>query len=173
MILPMPQNMTPISTRTKQEQRRLRGIALLDQGLTQVKVARELRVTPAAVCQWARTHRHDGKKALKARPHPGPTPKLTGRQLSQLEKMLLKGPRPHGFSTERWTLQRVAELVDHRFGVTYDPSGIWHVLRRLGWSCRKPDLRGRGLRPRKREEDTHVQWRKKARLRTNKRATKR
>ena len=173
MILPMPQDMMPMSTRTKQEQRRLRGIALLDQGWTQVKVACELRVTPAAVCQWARTRSSGGKKALKARPHPGPTPKLTGRQLEQLEKMLLKGPRQHGFSTELWTLQRVAELVDRRFSVTYDSSSIWHVLRRRGWSCQKPDPRGRGRRPREREEDTHVQWRKKARLRTKKRATKR
>lgn len=171
MILPMPQDMTPISTRTKQEQRRLRGIDLLDQGWSQVKVARELGVTPAAVCQWARTRSSGGKKALKARPHPGPTPKLTGRQLEQLEKMLLKGPRQHGFSTELWTLHRVAELVDRRFGVTYDLSGIWHVLRRLGWSCQKPERRGR--RARESEEDILVQWRKKGGPRSKKRATKR
>ena len=155
----MSQDMTPKSTRTKQEQRRLRGIALLDQGWTQVKVARELRVSPAAVSQWARTRKRGGKKALKAKPHPGPTPKLTDRQLSRLERMLLKGPSQLGFPTELWTLPRVAELVERRFGVTYDPSGIWHVLRRLGWSCRKPDPRG--CRARERDEDAIVQWRKK------------
>ena len=151
--------MAPIPTRTKEERRRLRGIELLDQGWSQVKVARELRVTPAAVCHWARTRKGGGKKALKAKPHPGPTPKLTDRHLARLERMLLKGPHQHGFATEVWTLQRVAELVERRFGVTYDPSGIWHVLRRIGWSRQKPDPRGR--RVRERDEDAIVQRRKK------------
>lgn len=160
--------MAPIPTRTKEERRRLRGIELLDQGWSQVKVARELRVTPAAVCQWARTRKRGGKKALKAKPHPGPTPKLTDRQLSRLDWMLLKGPSQHGFPTEFWTLLRVAELVERRFGVTYGPSGIWHVLRRIGWSCQTPERRVR-----KRDEDAIVQWRKKAWPRTKKRATQR
>ena len=114
--------MAPIPTRTKEERRRLRGIELLDQGWSQVKVARELRVTPAAVCQWARTRKRGGKNALKAKLHPGPTPKLTDRQLSRLDWMLLKGPSQHGFPPEFWTLLRVAELVERRFGVTYGPS---------------------------------------------------
>ena len=146
-------------TRVKEERRRLRGIDLLDQGWTQVKTARELRVTPAAVCQWARIRKLDGKKALKAKPHPGHTPKLTDRQLARLERMLQKEPRQHGYPAERWTLQQVAELVDHRFGVTYDPSGIWHVLKRLGWSCRKPARSAR--RDRERDKDASVQWQKK------------
>ena len=50
----------------------------------------------------------------------------------------------------------MAKLADRRVGVTYHPSGIWHVLRLTGWSCQKPERRAR-----KRDDDAIVQWRKK------------
>jgi predicted transcriptional regulator len=47
-------------SRKEAEQRRLRGIALLDQGCSQSEVARLLGVTPAAVSQWAKARRQGG-----------------------------------------------------------------------------------------------------------------
>ena len=153
------------------ERRRLRAMTLLDQGLPQKRVAQKLGVTPAAVCQWARTRREGGDAALKAKPHPGPRPKLDARQVVRLEKLLLRGPRRHGYATELWTLKRVAELIERRLGVTYDPSGVWHLLTRMGWSARKPDPRGR--RARERDEDAIVRWRKKDWPRLKKRVARR
>lgn len=143
-------------SRKEAEQRRLRGIALLDQGWSQSGVVRALGVTPAAVCQWTKARRDGGEAALRARPHPGPTPKLSDRQMLRLEKLLLQGPTRHGYATELWTLSRVAQVIHKHFGTTYDPSGIWHVLRRLGWSCQKPQRRAR-----ERDEQAVVQWRKR------------
>lgn len=143
-------------SRKEAERRRWRGIALLDQGRSQSEVARTLGVTPAAVCQWARARRDGGDAALQAKPHPGRTPKLDKRQMERLGKMLLRGPRQHGYATELWTLSRVVALIRKHFGVTYDPSGVWHVMKRLGWSCQKPERRAR-----ERDEDAIVQWRKK------------
>jgi len=131
----------------------------LDQGRSQAQVARELGVTPAAVCQWARARDEDGDEGLKARPHPGRPSKLDARQRKRLEKLLLQGPRRHGYATELWTLPRVAELIERHFGVSYDPSGVWHVLTRMGFSAQKPDPRGR--RARERDEDAIAAWRKK------------
>ncbi|NBT36399.1 MAG: winged helix-turn-helix domain-containing protein, partial [Betaproteobacteria bacterium] len=37
----------------------------------------------------------------------------------------------------------MAELVRRKFGVTYDQSGIWHVLRRLNWTQQKPERQAR------------------------------
>ena len=84
----------------------------------------------------------------------------------QLKKRLLRGPRRHGYPTEWWTLWRVAELIARRFGVTYDPSGVWHLLRRMGWSAQKPEHRAR-----ERDEDTIVRWRQEDWPRIKKRAT--
>jgi transposase len=155
-------------SRKDAEQRRMRAMTLLDQGWSQADVARKLGVTPAAVSQWVKARREGGTEALQAKPHPGPTPKLNERQLKRLEKLLLRGPRRHGYPTELWTLKRVAELIEQRFGVTYDPSGVWHVLNRMGWSCQKPVRRAR-----ERDEGAIVQWRKKDWPRIKKRRKKR
>ncbi len=133
----------------------MRAMTLLDHGRSQAQVARQLGVTPAAVSQWVKARRQGGDDALLARPHHGPKPRLNHRQLQRLEKMLLRGPCKHGYPTELWTLQRVAEVIEKRFEVGYDPSGVWHVLHRMGWSCQKPERRAR-----ERDEDSIVRWRK-------------
>lgn len=68
--------------------------------------------------------------------------------------MLSEGPSKHGFPTELWTLQRVAELVRRKLGVTYDQSGIWHVLRRLNWTQQKSERQAR-----ERDEKAIQAWR--------------
>ena len=68
---------------------------------------------------------------------------------------MLKGARAHGYRTELWTLRRVAEVIRRRFGAQYDPSGVWHVLRNMGWSCQKPERRAR-----ERDEERIGRWRK-------------
>jgi transposase len=46
-------------------------------------------------------------------------------------------------------------MIEKHFGVRYDLSGIWHVLRRMGWSCQKPERQAR-----ERDEDAIAAWRK-------------
>lgn len=108
-----------------------------------------------SVYKWHRRCLCSGRKALQAIPHPGKPPKLDARQVQQLSRILLQGPSAYGFSNELWTLPRVAKVIKRSFGVSYDPSGIWHVLHRMGWSCQKPERRAR-----ERDEDAIARWRK-------------
>ena len=137
------------------QERRLRAIALLEEGYTQLQVAAQLGVTSGAVSQWKKAFDQEGRDGLLAKVHPGPTPKLSPEQGQQLLKALAQGPRAHGWKTELWTLPRVAELIERKFGVRYDQSGVWHLLRRLGWSCQKPERRAR-----ERSQDAVDRWRK-------------
>jgi len=137
------------------ERRRLQAMTLLDQGRSQSQVARHFGVTPAAVCQWVKAFQRDGPDALKAKSHPGAPSRLADRQLKRLEQLLLRGPRRQGYPTELWTLPRIVEIIRKHFAVTYDPSGVWHVLRRMGWSCQKPERRAR-----ERDEQAIGVWRK-------------
>jgi len=135
--------------------RRLRAIALLEQGYTQVEVAQKLGVTQGAVSQWKTAHTHGGDKALEAKPAPGATPKLTDKQCQRLLKYLQQGPRKHGWPTELWTLPRIVQLIEKKFSVQYDQSGVWRLLQRLGWSCQKPERRAR-----ERDDAAIERWRK-------------
>lgn len=160
--------MRPKGSPKELEQRRMRAMALLDHGWSQADVARQLGVTQGAVSQWKKKYQRDGAKALEATPHPGPRPKLSAKQRKQLERLLLKGARGHGYRTELWTLKRVTELIRKHFGVQYDPSGVWHVLRNMGWSCQKPARRAR-----ERDDEAIAQWRNDHWPRIKKSKTKR
>ena len=71
-----------------------------------------------------------------------------------LLKLLLKGATAHGFSTDLWTLPRVAEIIARTFGVRYHPAHVWKILRGEGWSCQKPERRAR-----ERDEAAIQRWR--------------
>ncbi len=68
--------------------------------------------------------------------------------------------------TKLWTLPRIAELIACKFGAEYDQSGVWRLLRRLGWSCQRPERRAR-----ERDQAAIVQWRQKDWSRIKKRAS--
>lgn len=148
--------------------RRLQAIALLEAGCSQSDVARKLGVSPSAVSQWKQAHAQGGNDALVAQVHPGPVPKLSPQQCRRLVELLKQGPRKHGWSTELWTLPRIAELIARKFAVQYDQSGVWRLLRRLGWSCQKPERRAR-----ERDGETIDQWRKNDWPRIKKRSSQR
>ena len=134
----------------------MRAAALLDQGWSQAEVAEKLGVSSTAVWKWVQMLDRNGRAGLKAKPHSGRTPKLTDRQLERLDRLLSRGPTKLGYKTELWTLGRVAAVIQKHFGVQYDDSGVWHVMKRMGWSCQKPERRARD-----RDEDAVVQWRRK------------
>lgn len=108
-----------------------------------MEAAKLLGVSCSSISKWKGLYQREGPEALKAQPHPGPKPKLTHPQKQRLHQFLLQGPGKHGYAAEWWTLQRIGKLIGKHFGVTYDPSGVWHLMRSLGWSCQKPEKRAR------------------------------
>ena len=44
-----------------------------------------------------------------------------------------------GFSTDLWTLRRVAEVIEALTGVQYHQGHVWRILRdSMGWSLQRP-----------------------------------
>ena len=160
--------MRPTGTAEELERRRRRAVALLNRGYGVRDTARMVEASPGAVVAWRKAYEKQGNDALRAKPHPGRTPKLSTKQRQQLERLLKQGPRKHGYPTELWTLSRVSELIYERFGVCYDLSSVWHILKNMGWSCQKPERRAR-----ERDEEAIVQWRTKDWPRIKKSAKKR
>ena len=122
------------------EQRRLKGAKLLSKGVRAAEVARRLGVARQSVAEWERMLEEKGKDGLKRRSL-GRPPQVSEAQCAELGKMLVEGALAQGFATELWTLPRVARLIKQRFGIAYSTGHIWHLLRRLGFSCQKPARR--------------------------------
>ena len=146
--------MRPKGTQQELERRRERAIALLNKGHGIREVARLIGVAAGSVVRWRDAYKHGGAKALKSKPPPHRPCKLSDKQRHKLIGLLKKGPVAHGYHTHLWTLGRVAEVIYRHFEVQYHPSGVWHILDGLGWSCQKPERRAR-----ERDEKAIEKWR--------------
>lgn len=132
-------------------ERRARGLALLEQGKKPKEVAEMLEVTRRSVNRWQQEAQKPKKRqasCVRGRPR-----KLGPKQVKRLEKALDRGAYAFGYAGDYWTLDRIGQAIWQLFEVRYDPSGVWHVLQRMGWSCQRPQRRD--LR---RDEQEIAQW---------------
>ena len=160
--------MRPKGSAAELEQRRRLAVSLLEQGMRAAQVARAVGTSRASVTRWRQAYEEGGAEAIAAKPHPGRPPRLSAAQRRRLAKLLLQGARKHGYSTDLWTLARVAEVIAVNFGVAYTIGHVWRVLRAMRWSSQKPDRRAR-----ERDEQAIEQWRRQDWPRIKKRPKKR
>jgi transposase len=123
------------------EGRRLRALALHEEGWLGKEIAEALGVTAGAISQWLARARAGGREALRTHPPPGPTPKLTAEQRAQLPDLLAKGAESYTFVGDVWTTKRVAVVIQRVFGVRYHPAHVSRLLRQESLSVQKPILR--------------------------------
>ncbi len=135
--------MRPIGTAEELQRRRLRAVELVEQGETPNDVAYFLGCGRSSVYTWVKLARQS-PESLAAKPHPGPAPRLTDERLRELEGLLLKGAKAHGWRTELWTAARVAELIERHFQARFHPEHVRKVLkRRLRWTSPKPQKKAK------------------------------
>jgi transposase len=124
--------------RLAQEKLRLRAGRMFDRGLSQAVVMRRLGVARQRVNDWHKAWAAGGLDGLRCQGHAGRKPKISDEQWACIEAKLLAGPVVYGFDSGVWTLPRVARVIKDLTGVRYDQSGVWRLLRRLGWSLQRP-----------------------------------
>lgn len=126
-------------TREQMEERRLAAMELLRRRkLSQAEIGRCLGVSREAVRKWARILDQKGKRGLRCRCVAGRPCRLTEPQQKQLKELLKAGALATGFSTERWTLRRVRQLIEDTFHVHYHFRSLGALLRQLGFSTQLP-----------------------------------
>jgi len=120
------------------ERRRLCAASLLAKGLSQSEVARRVSAHRQSVSKWAAELQAKGRAGLKKAGRAGRKPRLSVKQINQIERGLKRGPQALGYETSLWTANRVVHLIERECGVSYHPGLVWKILRRLGWSCQRP-----------------------------------
>jgi transposase len=113
------------------------------EGYSQQHGAQFLGVQPRTVRRWIATSRQQGAQGLAAKPAPGRPPKLPRRKQGLVLGWLRKNPKSFGFPTELWTAQRVAQVIERKFGVHYHPRSINAWLTGGNFSPQKPQRRAR------------------------------
>ena len=69
--------------------------------------------------------------------------KLDEAQRAEVIKALKAGALAAGFTSEHWTLPRIAQQNKERFGVDLSQLSVWRMLQKLGWSVQRPTGRTR------------------------------
>jgi transposase len=130
-------------TAVELEHRRRDAVDRVKAGSSQTQVAEIFGVTPRTVRRWLKAHREGGEDALRAKPRPGPTPKLTVEQARQVLDWLRQKPSAFGFRTELWTAKRIAHLIRQQFGVSMNHRYLNTWLSRRDITPQKPKKQAR------------------------------
>jgi transposase len=148
--------MRPRGSPEQLEKRRREAVRLLNRGKSLSEAADAVGASYSSVWRWRQAYREGGWEGLRPRPTPGRPSKLSEAQKQALRKVLEAGPLAAGYPTDLWTLRRVAEVIRKRFAVRYNTCHVWFVLRKLGWTCQKPERRAR-----ERDEEAIQRWRQR------------
>src|SRR5215471_8118294 len=101
------------------EMRRMHAAELFAEGVIPAEIARRVGVQHQIVSQWRKAWRQGGRDALRSGGPVGRKSRLTAAQLQTVKAALVTGAVAFGYSTDVWTLPRVAEVIHRVTGVAY------------------------------------------------------
>lgn len=133
----------------------MKAVKLLEAGVSQSETARRVGVHRQSVSRWASALASEGRDALRKAGRAGRKPRLDDDALDQLCELLERGPEAAGFSTNLWTCERVAEVIEREFEIRYHSAHVWKLLGKIGWSCQRPT--GRAI---ERDENAIRRWKR-------------
>src|SRR5215212_1536279 len=105
---------------------RLTAVLAIAEGTSREEVARLLGIGLSQLGEWLRVYRNKGLDALCTLHYKGDPGKLTPHQVEQLKQEVSTGCFRNSDQIRQW-------LAD-TFGVSYTPSGVKDLLRRVGVS---------------------------------------
>lgn len=143
-------------SREGREKARLAAGKLFRKGISQAEVARRFGATRTAALYWYRAWRKKGAKGLRSKGQPGFASRLTEEKRKIFKRAIEQGPERHGFETQLWTLSRLAAVMKKTTGVRFGHNHTWEIVRSLGFTCQKPQVKAR-----ERDEKAIAEWKAK------------
>lgn len=134
------------------EARRLRAVPYFKSNWSERRIGEKLGVSGPTVHDWKVMWKKKGSKGLRAGRY-GRVSRLSPKDERLIRKHILEGALSHGFSGDFWTLKRLTIGVKRWTNTTYEDRSVWHVVKRLGFSCQKPVKRAR-----ERDEKAVATW---------------
>ena len=118
---------------------RIRAVKRVEAGESPEAVIKALGFSRTQIYEWLAKYREGGIEALRSRKAPGKVPKLHGKQLQKLYRIIVGvDPRQLKFEFALWTRGMVRELIKRRFKVSLSEVSVGRLLRKLGLSPQRP-----------------------------------
>jgi transposase len=130
--------MRSIGSPAELQRRRLLAVQRVRDGYSTKEVADFLGVDPRSVRRWLADCRQHGAAGLAAQPAPGRPPKLTPAQEKIVRRWLKDNPMDLGFPTELWTTDRLNQLIDQEWGISFHPHYLATWLRERDYTPQLP-----------------------------------
>ena len=100
-------------------------------------VAKVLNFNRSCIYEWLKRYDRGGYEALESRRPPGAKPAITREMEGWLEETVLNStPVQHGYDTNLWTRNILAQLLKKEFGVSVSGLSVSLHLRKLNLSYR-------------------------------------
>jgi transposase len=137
---------------------RTKAVQRVEQGESPEDVIDLLGFHRSCIYRWLTQYREGGYQALEKKSAPGKEPKLNGKQLQDLYRIIItKNPLQLDFEFALWTRSMIRELIRERFNVRLSDVSVGRLLRKLGLSPQKPLYRAC-----LRDEEIVKVWKEKA-----------
>ena len=114
--------------------RRMLALALVLEGHAREEAARHAGMDRQTLRDWVHRYNAQGLAGLHDRSHPGPKPRLTAEQMTELEAVVEQGPDPERDGVVRWRRVDLQALIKARFNVDLHERSVGKVLHRLGFA---------------------------------------
>ncbi|MBO0759096.1 MAG: IS630 family transposase [Bradyrhizobiaceae bacterium] len=120
------------------EAMRVRAVQSVQDGESPEIVARVLGINRSTMYNWLAEYRRGGWGALKAKPLYGRPPKLDGKRLRWVYRVVTRSPLQMKFEYALWTREMVAVVIKRKFNIALSPASVGRLLAQLGITCQKP-----------------------------------
>lgn len=121
---------------------RIRAVNRVEAGESPEVVVKALGFTRTQIYEWIAKYREGGIDALRSRKAPGKTPKLAGKQLQKIYKLVVgNNPQQLKFEFALWTRAMIKELILREFKVNLSEVSVGRLLKKLGLSPQRPTHR--------------------------------
>jgi transposase len=118
---------------------RIRAVKRVEEGESPEVVVKALGFTRTQIYEWLAKYREGGVNALRSRKAPGKTPKLSGKELQKIYRLVVgNNPQQLRFEFALWTRAMVRELIRREFKVKLSDVSVGRLLHKLGLSPQKP-----------------------------------
>ncbi len=130
--------------------RRLLGLALALEGATRDAAAKAAGMTRQTLRDWVIRYNERGVEGLKDKARTGRPPRLSEKQLLELDALVEQGPDIGVHNVVRWRCVDLKAVIAARFGVDLSEDRIGAIMHRRGY-------RRLSVRPRHPETDEAAQ----------------
>ena len=121
------------------EQLRIRAVSRVQAGESPELVGRAIGINRTTIYDWLAKYRNGGWGALKSRPTPGAKPKIDGKKMKWIFKVVSeKNPQQLKFEFALWTREMVQQLIKKKFNIKLGLKAVGRLLAQLGLTCQKP-----------------------------------